>query len=138
MGFVTAAPDVLSLASAQVADVGSALTAAHTAAASATTKLVAAAGDEVSAAIAALFGGYGQDFQALSAQAAAFHAQFVRAMSAAGAAYAAAEAANAAPLQSLVVALQSSGAFQPLELLTGRPLYGNGTDADGGQRAGRW
>ena len=84
MGFVTAAPDVLSLAAAEVADVGSALTAAHTAAVSSTTKLVAAAGDEVSAAIAELFGGYGQQFQSLSAQAATFHALFVRALNARG------------------------------------------------------
>lgn len=40
---------------------------------------VYAAADEVSAAIAELFGAHGQEFQALSAQASAFHDRFVRA-----------------------------------------------------------
>ena len=57
-----------------------------------------AAADEVSAAIAALFSGQAQEFQALGAQAAAFHEQFVQALRGAGGAYAAAEAANASPL----------------------------------------
>ncbi len=124
MAFVTATPDMLSLAAADVADVGSALTAAHTAAASATTTVVAAAGDEVSAAVAALFGGYARGYQAVSAQAAAFHDRFVLAMRSAAGWYAGTEAANAAPLQSL-----EQDAFSPWQLLTGRPLVGNGTDA---------
>lgn len=36
--------------------------------------------DEVSAAISGLFGQYGSDYQALAAQSAAFHAQFVTAL----------------------------------------------------------
>jgi PE family len=43
--------------------------------------VVAAAGDEVSAAIASLFSGHAQAYRSLSAQAAVFHAQFVRALS---------------------------------------------------------
>ena len=65
------------------------------------TAVVAAAGDEVSAAIASVFSGHAKDFQALSARAAAFHAEFVRAISGAGGAYSVAEAANAGPLQAL-------------------------------------
>jgi hypothetical protein len=42
-----------------------------------TTGVVAAAEDEVSAAIALLFSNHAQEFQALSAQAGAFHTQFV-------------------------------------------------------------
>jgi PPE-repeat protein len=42
--------------------------------------VVAAAADEVSAATAALFGEYGQIYQALSSQAAALHAQFIQAL----------------------------------------------------------
>jgi PE family len=63
--------------------------------------VIAAAGDEVSAAIASLFSSHGEAFQALSAQAAAFHAQFVQALNAGAGAYASTEAANAAPLQTL-------------------------------------
>lgn len=54
-----------------------------------------AASDEVSAAIAKLFGTYAQEYQALTAQAATFHEQFVKLMNAAGAAYAQAENAHA-------------------------------------------
>ncbi|CKR76816.1 PE family protein [Mycobacterium tuberculosis] len=42
---------------------------------------MAAAHDEVSAAIAALFSAHGQAYQAASAQAAAFHTRFIRARS---------------------------------------------------------
>jgi hypothetical protein len=63
--------------------------------------VLAAAGDEVSAAIAQIFSGHGQAFQSLSAQAAEFHSQFVHAVTGAGGAYVAAEAANVSPLQEL-------------------------------------
>jgi fermentation-respiration switch protein FrsA (DUF1100 family) len=48
-----------------------------------------------------VFSSHARAYQALSGQAAAFHAQFVQALSGAGASYAAAEAANASPLQTL-------------------------------------
>ncbi|WRO43731.1 PE family protein PE33 [Mycobacterium canetti] len=60
---------------------GSTLGAATAAAAAQTTGIVAAAHDEVSAAIAALFSAHGQAYQAASAQAAAFHTRFIRARS---------------------------------------------------------
>ena len=71
----------------------------HRGGCSPTTAVIAAAGDEVSAAIASLFSGHAQAYQALGAQAAAFHCEFTRALTAAGGAYAAAEAANASPMQ---------------------------------------
>ncbi len=80
---------MLAAAAADVAGIGSSLRAAHVVAAGSTTAVVVAAQDEVSAAVAALFGSYGQDFQALSAQAAAFHAQFAQALNGAGLSYAA-------------------------------------------------
>jgi hypothetical protein len=67
MSNVIAAPDILAAAAADVAGIGSSLAEASGAAASSTTKVIAAAGDEVSAAIASLFSGHGQGFQALSA-----------------------------------------------------------------------
>ncbi len=51
--------------------------------------LLAAGADEVSAAVAAVFSSYAQQYQALSAAAAAFHDQFVRALAAGAGAYAA-------------------------------------------------
>ncbi|MGV7552391.1 PE family protein, partial [Mycobacterium kansasii] len=79
--------------------VGSAVNAASAAAAASTTGVVAAGADEVSGAIAAVFGAHAQGYQTLSRQAAAFHAQFVRALSTGADLYAAAEAANVSPLQ---------------------------------------
>ena len=84
MSYVVAVPEFLASAASDLAGIGSGLSAAHTAAAAPTTAVVAAAGDEVSAAIASLFSSHGQAFQALSAQAEAFHAQFVSALTAGG------------------------------------------------------
>jgi hypothetical protein len=66
-----------------LASIGSTIDEANAAAAARTTNVVAAA-DEVSAQIAALFGAHARSYQALSAQAAAFHAQFVQSLLAGG------------------------------------------------------
>ena len=94
MSYLIAATETLSAAAADVAGIGSSLNSANAAATVPTTALVAAAGDEVSAAIASLFASHGQQFQALSARAAAFHASCVEALNGAGSAYVGAEAAN--------------------------------------------
>jgi len=72
MSYVIAAPEMLAAAAADVAGIGSSLSEANAAPATQTTGVLAAAEDEVSAAIAALFSAHGQGFQALSTQAAAF------------------------------------------------------------------
>ncbi len=82
MSFVLAMPEVLGSAATDLAALGSVLGAADAAAAATTTGIVAAAQDEVSAAIAALFSAHGRAYQVASAQAAAVHAQFVEALSA--------------------------------------------------------
>jgi len=105
MTYVIAAPDMLAAAAADVAGVGSSLSEANAAAAASTTRVIPAAADEVSAAIAALFSSHGTAFQALSAQAAAFHSEFVQALSAGAGAYASTEAAVAGPLQTLAQAM---------------------------------
>ncbi|MEK1205819.1 PE family protein, partial [Mycobacterium ulcerans] len=76
MSFVSVVPEWVAAAATDVAGIGSVVGAAN-AAAGATTSVTAAAGDEVSVAIAALFSGHGQAYQTLSAQANAFHAQFL-------------------------------------------------------------
>ncbi len=88
-------------AATDLATIGSNLSAAHTAAATQTTGVLDAAEDEVSAAIAAVFSSHGQQFQALGAQAAAFHEQFMQLLNAGAGQYSSAEAANAGPLQTL-------------------------------------
>ncbi len=101
MSYMNVSPDVVAAAARDVAGIGSALEQAHAAAAHVTTSVVAAAGDEVSAAIAAVFSGHGQAFAAASAQAAGFHNQFVQALSTTGSAYAAAEASSGQLLKTL-------------------------------------
>ncbi|KCP06956.1 PE-PGRS family protein PE_PGRS17 [Mycobacterium tuberculosis BTB09-001] len=96
MSFVNVAPQLVSTAAADAARIGSAINTANTAAA-ATTQVLAAAQDEVSTAIAALFGSHGQHYQAISAQVAAYQERFVLALSQAGSTYAVAEAASATP-----------------------------------------
>ena len=129
MSFLVATPAVLTSAAADLENLGATLNAAHTAAALPTTGILAAAGDEVSAAIASVFSGHGQEFQALSGQAAAFHTQFVQALSGAGSAYSLAEAANASPLQTVEQVVLG-------DECTHRVVVGAPADRGRGQRGG--
>ena len=138
MSFVIAAPEMIASAATDLATIGSNLSAAHTAAAASTTGIVAAAEDEVSAAIAAVFSAHGQSFQALGAQAAAFHEQFVQALTAGAGSYVGAEAANVAaftanPAQTVQQDLLGL-INAPFLALTGRPLIGNGANGTPGSR----
>src|ERR1700730_15624448 len=83
VSFVVALPEMMSAAATEVASIGSAVATANQGVAGATTGVFAAAEDEVSAAIAALLSAHGQGYQALSAQAATFHEQFVQALTSA-------------------------------------------------------
>ncbi len=94
MSFVTVVPEVVGQAAGQIENIGSALSAAHAAAVGPTTSVVAAAGDEVSAAIASLFSSHAQVYQALNAQAAAFHTQFTNLLNAGAGSYISTEIAN--------------------------------------------
>ena len=141
MSYVIAAPEMLAAVAADAAGIGSSLSAANSVAAARTTAVLAAAEDEVSAAVAALFSGHGQGFQALSAQAAAFHNQFVQTLNSAGSAYTAAEAANASPLAAVVAGAQRLAVFSPVAAAAGRPLIGNGANGTAGDQPewrGRW
>ena len=80
-------PQLIATAATDSAEINSVIGAAKAAAAGPTTGLVAAAQDEVSAVAAALFGGYGKEYQALL-KAAVFHEEFAAALAAAGNAYA--------------------------------------------------
>jgi hypothetical protein len=114
MSFVIAAPEAIAAAASNLASIGSTITAANAAAAGSTTGVLPAAADEVSAAIARLFGTYAQDFQALRAQAEAFHDRFVQALTAGEGSYIAAEAANAARMQDALNVLNA-----PIRAVTG-------------------
>ncbi len=135
MSNVMVVPGMLSAAAADVASIGAALSAANGAAAPTTAGVLAAGADEVSAAIASLFSGYARDYQALSAQMARFHQQFVQALTASVGSYAAAEAANASPLQALEQQVLAA-INAPTQTLLGRPLIANGADGLPGQNGG--
>ena len=127
MSFVVVAPEMLTYAATHLVSIGSTISAANAAAAAQTTGMLAPAADEVSAAVTTLFSGHAQQFQALSAQAAAFHTEFVQALNGAVGSYAATEAANASPLQTLeqnVLAVINL----PTDVVLGRPLIGAGTN----------
>jgi PE-PPE domain/PE family len=102
-------PQLVEMAAADVAEIKSEIGAATAAAAGPTTGVAAAAADEVSAAAAQLFGTYAKEYQALLAQAAAFHQEFAAALASAGNTYAAAEAANASAISSAVEQLPLQG-----------------------------
>jgi hypothetical protein len=108
-------------AATDVTAIGSAINEATARSSVATTGVVAAAADEVSAATATLFTNYAQEYQALLKQAAAFHDEFAAALSAAGGAYAQTEAAASGALGALTAPVQQALA----------PLTGN-TGASGG------
>ncbi|ETA94932.1 hypothetical protein O979_23050, partial [Mycobacterium avium subsp. paratuberculosis 10-4404] len=100
MSFVQATPEFVAAAATDLARIGSTISSANTAALGPTSGVLAPGADEVSASIAALFDAHSQVYQALSAQAAAFHSQFVQLMNGGALQYAVTEAANTTPLQS--------------------------------------
>ncbi len=92
MSHLVAAPEIMTAVATDIDGIGSALEAAHRAVAGPTSGVVGAAGDEVSIAVARLFGEFGRAYQAAVPQAARYHGEFSRALAAAGTAYAQAEA----------------------------------------------
>ncbi len=122
MSYVVAAPEFVTAAAHDLATVASNLSSANAAALAPTSGVMAAGADEVSATIAALFGAHAQAYQALSAQAALFHQQFVQLMSGGAAEYAATEAANASPLETAQQgALSVAGAAPAGSVSAGTP-----------------
>ncbi|WP_082978475.1 PecA family PE domain-processing aspartic protease [Mycobacterium sp. 1081908.1] len=139
MSFVFAVPAVMSDAATSLESLGSTINAAHAAAAMPTTGIAAAAGDEVSATIAAFFAQHGAAYQALSGQAAAFHTQLLQTLNAGTQAYLDVEAHSLAQLQAFqegVLAVINT----PTDMALGRPLIGDGaegtTNAEGVGTAG--
>lgn len=118
MGYVLAQPQAMAAAAADVEALVSTINEAKAAAARATTGLIGAGADEVSAAIATFFNTYAQECQAVIGQAALLHGEFAQSLAAAGNAYANAEAVNlsalAAPLRALSASPQTGGALTAL------------------------
>ncbi|WP_082958151.1 PE family protein [Mycobacterium alsense] len=120
MPLLSVVPDLVSEASGNLANIGSTLRNTVAAAMTQTTAIAAPGGDEVSAAITALFAGHAGDFQASSAQAASFHNEFVNLLSGGAAQYVTTEVANAQ--QNVINAVNA-----PAQALVGHPLIPTGT-----------
>ena len=112
MSFVIAAPEQGQTAAQSLAGIRSTLAEASASAVTPTTGVAVAAQDEVSAAVAALFNGFGEQYQVVNAQAHAFHAEFVNLMNAGAGAYLSTEVANAEQtlLNAVNAPAQSGGA----------------------------
>ena len=102
MSFVLAEPQIMASVAENIQGIGSAVSEASAAAAAPTSGLLAAAGDEVSAAIASLFGAHGQEFQTVISQAQAFHNEFELTLAGAANAYLNTETSIAAGLQGIL------------------------------------
>ncbi|WP_155768894.1 PE family protein, partial [Mycobacterium asiaticum] len=141
MSFVSVAPELVHAAATDLAAIESALSQTNAMIAASTTTVVAAGADEVSAAITALFNAHGAAYQAVSAEAARFHQQFVVSLNAGTGSYATAEASNAS-MQSIEAQLVGV-VNAPTNTLLGRPLIGDGTagtatNPDGGAGGLLW
>ncbi len=140
MSFVIAAPDLVQGAANDLAGIRASLAEAAAMVAAPTTGVMPAAADEVSAAISALFGNFGQQFQVLSAQAQAFHGEFVSLLNAGAGAYLNTEIANAE--QAAMNAIGGAGSVgsagatpgAAASLLDG--LLGGGSSSGGGLLGG--
>jgi hypothetical protein len=129
MSFVNASPDYLAAAASDLANIGSNIGLANSAALGPISSVPAAGADEVSVSIAALFDAHAAAYQALSAQAALFHQQFVELMSGGATQYASTEAANASPLQSIQQGVLSQIGSPSQALSTGSSLIGSAAPA---------
>lgn len=109
MSAVIAVPDMMVKAATDMARIGDTLNAAHMTAAVPTTQVLPAAADEVSAGIAHLMSGYGQEYQKVAGQAAASYEQFAQHLTTSAVSYASAEAANIDLLQPLTTIAGSIG-----------------------------
>ena len=118
MSYVNAAPEYVAAAATDLANIGSTISSANSAAVGPTSGVLAAGADEVSATVAALFDAHAQAYQALSAQAAYFHEQFVQLLNVGASHYALAEAANASPLQTIEQGVLSVAAAPTGQTLT--------------------
>ncbi|EUA11438.1 PE family protein [Mycobacterium kansasii 732] len=126
MSFVSTMPEALQTAATDLATIRSSLGEANAAAATATTEILPAGADDVSAAIAALFSVQSQVWRTFSEDAAWLHQQFVDALNGSAIKYATTELENAERNVLHIV-------NEPTEYLFGRPLIGNGANGAPGR-----
>lgn len=122
MSFLWVSPDSVAAAATDLSRLGSSVATSNAAAAVPTTQVLAAASDEVSLRIAALFGAHGREYQAVSALVEELQAQFTQTLRASAGSYVWTEVENA---QRAVLGVINA----PTMTLLGRPLIGDGANA---------
>jgi PE family/PPE-SVP subfamily C-terminal region len=128
MSFLTAIPEELLSAAAQLEGIGNSLTAQNAGAAAPTTTIAPAASDPVSILQAGVFTSYGTLYQQLAAEAQTIQQQFVSTLGLSSGTYSSTEAANVAaatPAQSI------SDFFNNLSIFLGGPLPSTGSNPFG-------
>ena len=150
MSHLAAVPQALAAAAEDLQRIGADLDEANSTAAVATTGIAGPAADQVSSAVASVFSGHAQGYQALGAQLSAVQQQFVQALTAGAQSYAAAEAENSALLQTSAgdpPACPGTGATVRANCGDRQPARGSGPDSgrrtrarpsDPTCRGGRW
>ncbi|MEI7715754.1 MAG: PE family protein [Mycobacterium sp.] len=135
MSILTAIPEELLAAAAQLAGVGSSLTAQNAGAAAPTTTIAPAAADQVSALQAALFSSYGTLYQQIAAEAETMQQQFLQNLGLSSGNYAAAEATNvaqSAPVDQFSTFVDGIATFLggPTTSVGGNPFSPSGNSAN--------
>src|ERR1700712_4423804 len=131
MSFLTAVPQELAAAAAQLAAVGGALAGQNAGAAAPTTFIAPAAADQVSILQSSIFTAYGALYQQVAAEAQAIQEQFVQTLGLSSGTYQATESSNAAA--ATLASAASTGAASPVDdfitqvsTALGGPLYSIG------------
>jgi hypothetical protein len=129
VSYVVTTPDFLATAAEDLAAMESAISTANVAAATATTSLMAAGADEVSARVAAFFGSHAREYQAVSARAAQFGERFVSGLAANATAYLNTELTNtqqtaALPAATTRITLPGAGPLYMPRFITELPYLG--------------
>jgi hypothetical protein len=114
MSFLTAVPGELAAAAAQLAAIGSSLTAQNAGAAAPTTAIAPAAADQVSILQSGIFTAYGALYQQIAAEAQAMQEQFVQTLGLSSGTYESTEASNAAA-NALAAASSSAAESNPVQ-----------------------
>lgn len=118
MSQLSVVPELLKSASGCLETMGAGLRSANAAAAAQTTAIAAPALDEISTAITTLLGAHGQQFQALSAQSAVYHDNFVNLLNGGAAQYLSTEFANVQQSLAANTGAVGAAAASPLDTLT--------------------
>lgn len=120
MSLLSVAPDVVSAASSNLANLGTTLRNATAAAAKQTGQIAPPAADEISEEIATLFNTQAQEFQAVSSEVAGFHDRLVGLLDTSAAQYVSAEATNIQQLSTNTVYSPNQALLSHLVRTTGQ------------------